>query len=38
VICGPGDIREAHKPNEFIEITQVAACETFIRRLIAQLR
>lgn len=38
VICGPGDIREAHKPNEYIEITQVAACETFIRRLIDQLR
>lgn len=38
VICGPGDIREAHKPNEYIEITQVTACETFIRRLIAQLR
>ena len=38
VICGPGDIREAHKPNEYIEITQVAACETFIRQLITQLR
>ena len=38
VICGPGDIREAHKPNEYIEIAQVAACETFIRRLINQLR
>jgi acetylornithine deacetylase len=38
VICGPGDIREAHKPNEYIEITQVAACETFIRKLITKLR
>ena len=38
VICGPGDIREAHKPNEYIEIIQVAACETFIRKLITQLR
>ena len=38
VICGPGDIREAHKPNEYIEITQVATCETFIRKLITQLR
>ena len=38
VICGPGDIREAHKPNEYIEITQVAACETFIRKLITILR
>jgi len=38
VICGPGDIREAHKPNEYIEISQVAACETFIRKLVTQLR
>jgi acetylornithine deacetylase len=38
VICGPGDIREAHKPNEYIEITQVATCETFIRKLITKLR
>jgi acetylornithine deacetylase len=38
VICGPGDIREAHKPNEYIEITQVATCETFTRKLITQLR
>ncbi len=38
VICGPGDIREAHKPNEYIQIPQVAACEKFIRKLITQLR
>ena len=34
VVCGPGNIQQAHKPNEFIEISQVAACEQFIRRLI----
>lgn len=34
VICGPGNIREAHKPNEFIELSQVDACATFMRRLI----
>ncbi len=34
VVCGPGNIREAHKPNEFIELEQVAACETFVDRLI----
>lgn len=38
VICGPGNILQAHKPNEFIEISQIAACEKFIRRLIDQLR
>lgn len=38
VVCGPGNIQQAHKPNEFIEISQVASCENFIRRLIDQLR
>lgn len=33
VICGPGNIREAHKPNEYIELSQVDACVAFIRRL-----
>lgn len=33
VICGPGDIDQAHKPNEFIEIEQIAACEAFVERL-----
>jgi acetylornithine deacetylase len=35
VVCGPGNIREAHKPDEYIEISQVAAGEAFLRRLIA---
>lgn len=34
VVCGPGDIHEAHTPNEFIEISELAACGKFIRRLI----
>ena len=33
VVCGPGSIREAHKPDEFVTLAQVAACETFLRRL-----
>ncbi|MFQ5785037.1 MAG: acetylornithine deacetylase [Alphaproteobacteria bacterium] len=37
VVCGPGDIAQAHKPNEFIEIAQVEACTAFMRRLIARL-
>ena len=35
VICGPGSIDQAHRPNEFIDIDQVSACETFLRKLIA---
>lgn len=34
VVCGPGDIAQAHKPDEFIELSQVAECETFMRRLV----
>ncbi|MSP68315.1 MAG: acetylornithine deacetylase [Alphaproteobacteria bacterium] len=33
VVCGPGSIREAHRPNEFIARAQVDACLGFLRRL-----
>ncbi len=33
IICGPGDIEQAHKPNEFIAIEQIAKCEAFMRGL-----
>ncbi|HLJ65589.1 MAG TPA: acetylornithine deacetylase [Stellaceae bacterium] len=36
VICGPGSIEQAHKPNEFIDLDQIRQCETFMRRLIEQ--
>ncbi|MFI0847736.1 acetylornithine deacetylase [Mesorhizobium sp. IMUNJ 23232] len=26
IICGPGSIEQAHKPDEFIELDQLAAC------------
>jgi acetylornithine deacetylase len=35
VICGPGSIEQAHKPDEFVEISQLAQCEAFMRRLMA---
>ncbi|MFN4163788.1 MAG: acetylornithine deacetylase [Ferrovibrio sp.] len=35
VVCGPGNIREAHKPDEYIELSQVAEGEAFLHRLIA---
>jgi acetylornithine deacetylase len=34
VICGPGSIDQAHKPDEFIALDQIARCEAFLRRLI----
>ena len=33
VVCGPGSIEQAHKPNEFVEIEQLDACERFLRKL-----
>ena len=33
VVCGPGSIRQAHKPDEFIELGQIGAFERFLRRL-----
>ena len=33
VVVGPGDIDVAHKPNEFIEISQLEACLGFLDRL-----
>jgi acetylornithine deacetylase len=33
VLCGPGSIQQAHQPDEFVELSQLAACEIFLRRL-----
>jgi acetylornithine deacetylase len=37
VVCGPGSIEQAHKPNEFIEVSQVDACEKFVSKLMERL-
>jgi acetylornithine deacetylase len=34
VICGPGDIAEAHRPNEFVALDQLAQCEAFMGRIL----
>jgi acetylornithine deacetylase len=33
VVCGPGNIEQAHKPNEFLTLDQLAKGEAFMRRL-----
>ncbi len=33
VICGPGDIAQAHKPDEFIAASEIVRCEAFMLRL-----
>jgi acetylornithine deacetylase len=36
VILGPGDIAEAHRPNEFVALEQLAQCEAFMGRILAE--
>lgn len=33
IICGPGSIEQAHKPNEFVEIDQLKSCLKMLSRL-----
>jgi acetylornithine deacetylase len=33
VICGPGHIEQAHQPNEWVRLSQLAQCEAFMRKL-----
>ena len=34
VICGPGSIHQAHQPDEFVSLAQLARCETYIGALL----
>ncbi|AQV93710.1 acetylornithine deacetylase (ArgE) [Cupriavidus necator] len=38
VVCGPGDIQQAHKPDEFVSLEQLAACEAFLHKVVDSLR
>ncbi len=37
VICGPGDIEQAHKPDEFIAVSQMEKCMQFMQKLADQI-
>lgn len=37
VICGPGSIAQAHKPDEFIEIDQMVQCLAMLDKLVDQM-
>ena len=37
VICGPGSIEQAHKPDEYVTLEQVRLCESFMERLLEQM-
>jgi acetylornithine deacetylase len=33
IVIGPGSIDQAHKPNEYVALEQIAQCERFLERL-----
>ncbi len=36
IVCGPGHIDVAHKPDEYVEISQLNDCTNFLRRLVGR--
>lgn len=34
VVLGPGSIDDAHRPDEFVSLEQMAACDAFMKRII----
>ncbi|MEE8515363.1 MAG: acetylornithine deacetylase [Alphaproteobacteria bacterium] len=34
IVCGPGDIKDAHRPDEFVTRDQITACEDFLRAIV----
>jgi len=37
VICGPGSIEQAHRPDEYLAVEQLLGCDQFLRSLIRDL-
>jgi acetylornithine deacetylase len=33
IVCGPGSIEQAHKPDEYVEMEQIVECLAFMQRL-----
>lgn len=38
IVCGPGSIEQAHKPDEYISLAQLKACDAFLERLLTSIR
>lgn len=36
IVCGPGSIAQAHKPNEFVALSELDRCSAFLDRLTAR--
>jgi acetylornithine deacetylase len=37
IVCGPGEVAQAHQPDEWIAESEIAACMDFLRRLGSEL-
>lgn len=37
IVCGPGNIEQAHKPDEYIELAEIDRCVAFMERLMKEL-
>jgi len=37
IVCGPGDMQQGHRPDEFIEISQLAECDAMLQRVVGYL-
>ncbi len=37
VVCGPGSIQQAHQPDEFVTLEQLARCERFLQGIVGAL-
>ncbi|MDO4998239.1 MAG: acetylornithine deacetylase [Neisseria sp.] len=37
IVCGPGNIEQAHKADEFISLEQLNECDRFLRKLVRSL-
>lgn len=37
VVCGPGDIRQAHEANEYVTLEQIARCHAFLAGVVREL-
>lgn len=38
VVCGPGDIAVAHKPNEYVTVDQLNQCDIFLEKILMSLQ
>ncbi|GAB4065517.1 acetylornithine deacetylase [Ancylobacter sonchi] len=37
VVCGPGDVAQCHTPEEYLVLSQIAACDDFLDQLVDSL-